>query len=258
MKLLSVILSLLVAQTVSAQTMPWTFVPVRKDIFGQPGSFINLPNSKVCEIIIMPDSSFEFQVRPHVSCLTWLDYKGTWRREKDTLFFGDHYEVKESGVKATYKRDSMQSFRFSFKTDRNEQLSNRDIKIRYIYDFFSELQDVDKMFTLNPDNTLEIPFKNIPNLNKLASIEIKYQLNGTEERYGYLTQNKIANIKKGDLPNIIDVEFVHKPQKEIVYRTIKGVMQQGTLAIVSSTKTKSMFPDYQPDIELEETYELSK
>jgi hypothetical protein len=74
----------------------------------------------------------------------------------------------------------------------------------------------------------------------------------------HLSQNKTANIKKGYLSNIIDKEFVHKPKIEIVYRTIKGVMQQGTLTIVSSTKTKSMFPDYYPDIELEDTYELSK
>src|SRR5262245_27257556 len=61
---------------------------------------------KINEIILNPDATFEFWSRPNMSCFTWHSYKGTWKKNNDTLLFYDNYQVEENDTKATYKRDS--------------------------------------------------------------------------------------------------------------------------------------------------------
>lgn len=213
---------------------------------------------KINEITLNPDATFEFWSRPHMSCHTWHSYKGTWKRVKDTIFFYDNYQVDELDTRATYKKDSKKQFIITFKTDKNSDLKNRNIKVQYWYDYDAHLENPETTFTLTADNSVVIPFADIPNLDKLASIRVEYLLNFTEKRYNFLTENKTANVKQADIPNIINVEFVEKPKKEIVYRTIKSVVKDGNLKILSTTKTTVSLPDYYRDIEFEDSYAISK
>lgn len=209
-------------------------------------------------VLLNPDKTFEFWSRPHISCFTWHDYKGTWKKEKDTLVFSDQYEVKEEDTKASYKNDSRQFFLITFKTDKNSVLRNKKIKVQYVYDFDAHLDETEIIFDIKPDNTIEIPFKDIPNFKKLSAIRIQYELNFKETRYNYLTQNNPLNNKRSDVPNIINVVFVERPKTEMVYRTVTGIIQKGTLIIVSTTKTKTILPDYNREIEFENNFALRK
>lgn len=103
-----------------------------------------------------------------------------------------------------------------------------------------------------------ILFKDVPNLDKIAALRIEYLLNFTEKRYTYLTENKTVNIKENDLPNIINVEFIERPKKEIVYRTITALVKKDKLKIISISKTKTTLPDYKSEIQFEESYSLKK
>jgi hypothetical protein len=167
---------------------------------------------KINEITLNPDATFEFWSRPNWSCHTWHSYKGTWKKNNDTLFFYDNYEVEENDIKATYKRNSGQEFVITFKTDKGSVLKNKSIKIQYEYDYDAHIDRPEKIFSLDANNSVIIPYKVIPNLDKLAAIRIEYLLNYTEKRYNYLTENKTINVKQGDIPNIIDVEFVERPK----------------------------------------------
>ena len=228
--------------------------------FGTPTSFGNdtFYSQKIHSVTLNPDKTFEFWSRPHISCFTWHEYKGTWKKEKDTVIFSDQYEVKQEDTKATYKNESRQSFVISFRTDKNSELKNKRIKVQYVYDYDAHLDEPEIIFNIKPDNTIEIPFKDIPNFKVLSAIRIEYKLNFSETRYNYLTQNNPLNTKKTDVPNIINVEFVEHPKKEMVYRTVKGVIQKDTLIIVSTTKTKTILPDYNRDIEFENNFVLRK
>lgn len=213
---------------------------------------------KVNEIILNTDSTFDFWSRPNVSCFTWQEYKGTWKKLKDTILFYDNYEVDENDVRVTYKRNGEHKYHIYFTTDKKSELENKEIKIQYVYDYNTNLKGVEKILHLNKNNELEISFQDISSIDNLTAIRIEYLLNNEQKRFGYLTQNKILNIKNGDLPNIIRVEFVENPRKEIVYRTIKGVARDNILVIFSTSKSKITLPDYHGDIKFEADYTLDK
>jgi hypothetical protein len=215
-------------------------------------------DTKINEITLNPDATFEFWSRPNVSCFTWHSYKGTWKRDKDTLVFSDNYQVEENDTRAVYKRDSRQEFVITFKTDKGSVLRNRRLKIEYEYDYDAHIDSPAITFSLDANNSVIIPYQSFPNLDKLASIRIEYLLNYTDKRYNYLTENKTVNVKQTYIPNIINVEFVERPKKEVVYRTIKAVEKNDTLKIISSSKTKTILPDYYRDIQFEESYSLNK
>jgi hypothetical protein len=257
MKLISSIFLLLVGQILFGQDKSVTFTNYGKPLYST-FSGDTFYSTKIHEIILNPKSAFEFWSRPQVSCKTWRQYKGTWRKDKDTLIFSDNYEVIENDSRVTYKKDLGQSFFISFKTDKNSDLSNKGIKVEYFYDYDAHLENSENEFVLKTENTLEIPFKDIPNLSQLASIRIEYQLDFAEKRYSYITEYNTVNVKQGDIPNVISVEFVEKPKREIVYRTIKGVIRADTLVIVSINKTKTVLPEYYRDIEFEDSYVLVK
>jgi len=227
--------------------------------YNKPAELKDLfPSNKVSEITLRPDSTFEFWSRPNVSCLTWSRHEGTWRRNKDSLIFFNNYEVEENDTRVTFKKESRQDFTITFKTDKDSELRNRDIKIKFVYDFDTQLEDPEKTVQLNAENALVIPFKEVPYLSDLAAIRIEYLLDFKEKRYCYLTQNETVNKKKADLPNNINVEFVETPKKEMVYRTIKMVIRKDNLIVVSSSKTKINLPDHHRDIEFETSYGLNK
>ena len=226
--------------------MPWT---LGKDTFY---------SSKIHEITLNPDKTYEFWSRQHISCFTWHQYKGVWERQGDTLFFSDKYEVDENDVRVIYQKDLRQYFTIKFKTDRHSELNNKSIKVQYVYDYDAHIDDVEKVFTINPDNSIQILFNDIPDFNQLSGIKIVYQINSTEKRYDFLTQNNPVNSKKSDIPNVISVEFVERPKKEMVYRVVKAVITGDTLQILSVSKTKTTLPDYNLEIEFENNYVLMK
>jgi hypothetical protein len=258
MKVILYILSLLVGLSLFGQDKPLiyrNFGPVaftfEKD---------NFYSCKIHEIVLNPDSTFEFWSRPQINCLTWDHYKGRWSKEKDTLLFLDKYEVKESDMRVTYQKDTSQYFTIKFKTDKNSELKDNTIKVEFIYDFKSHMRGFENPteYKFNSDNTIKIPFNSILNLYLLAAIRIEYQLNPKEKRWGYLTENKTINIREGSISNIINVEFVEIPKKETVSRISKGVIKSNELVIVSTNKTKITLPDYHRDIEFANFYPLGK
>lgn len=174
------------------------------------------------------------------------------------MLFYDNYQVEENDTRATYNKSSRQQFVITFKTDKGSILKNKSIKIDYEYDYDAHIDSPETIFTLDENNSVVISYKDIPNLDKLAASRIEYLLNYTEKRYNYLTENKTINRKEGEVPNIIEVEFVERPKKEIVYRTIKAIVQNDTLRIISSSKTKTELPDYFREIEFEDSYSLNK
>jgi hypothetical protein len=258
MKLTAIIFWLFVGQALLGQGKPIIYHSVRSNYYVVPNSNDTFFAARVNEITLNPDSSFEFWSRPYISCLTWHQYKGKWRKEKDTLFFLDQYEIMENDTRAIYKRDSKQEFLINFRTDKNSELKNRNIKVQYVYDYDAHIEDIEKAFTFKSDNTLGINFTDIPHLKQLAAIRIEYQLNPKEIRYTYLTENKTVNLRKENIPNIIAVEFVEMPKKEAVYRTIKSIIQNDSLVIISVSKTKTTLLDYFGHIEFENRYVLDK
>lgn len=256
MRVLIIIVFFLFAQHLNAQKMSLTYTNYGTPIvLGKD----TIRSNKIQEIIIHPDSTFEFWSVPiPSSCLTWHEYKGTWGIEKDTLVFLNHYEVMENDVQASYQKNSTKAFLISVKTDKKSVLTNRKIKVQFIYDFKEDLEDIDSVFELSERNTLKIPFTSIPYFNQLASLKIEYQLNDDDVRSGYLTTNKTVNLRHDDIPNIINVRFIVVPRKEVVYRTIKGVFKGNSIIIVSSDKTRCSLPEYWQDIEFESSYILTK
>jgi hypothetical protein len=256
MRALFIIAFFLFAQHINAQKMSLTYTNYGTPIvFGKD----SIRTNKIHEIIVHPDSTFEFWSRPlPASCLTWHGYKGTWGIEKDTLVFLDRYEVMENDVQVSYQKNITSAFLISFKTDKNSVLTTRKIKLQFVYDFKENLENIDSVFDLSMHNTLTIPFKSIPNFNQLASLKVEYQLNAKDKRSGYLTTNHTVNVRHGDIPNIINVQFVEVPKKETIYRTFKGVFKENTIVIISSNKTRCSLPDYWQDIEFESSYKLTK
>ena len=264
---ISSIILILFGQLLFAQNKPVSYSNPRNAYYNKdtsnaikegPLKGLNLFTPKVNEITLNTDSTFDFWSRPNVSCFTWQEHKGAWKKSKDTILFYDNYEVVENDVRVTFKKNSEHKYQIHFFTDKQSELKNKEIKIQYVYDYNAHLEDVEKLFHINKNNELEISFQDISSIDKLAAIRIEYLLNDEQKRFGYLTQNKILNIKNGNLPNIIRVEFVENPKKEIVYRTIKGLLQNGALVIVSTKKNKIILPDYHSEIMFEKSYALDK
>lgn len=216
--------------------------------------FINEPT--FCDLTINSDSTFSFYSRPNVSCLTWHEIKGKWKKKKNIYTFSSQYDVKENDIRFTFSKDSTKRYFLKFRTSTKSELKNRTIKIQYMYDFDAKIDVVEKIMTLNQDNSIEIPFVDIPNLEKLAAIRIEYQLNPSEKRFAYITENKIINRKENDIPNIVDIEFVEFPKIEIVYRTTIGKIKNEQLEIISSSLTKSSLPYYLEEIGFEKYYKI--
>lgn len=247
----------LFTQFLFAQEKPIVFVNNSKaysnNIFSE---FSN--ERSFCDLTISPDSTFSFYSRPHVSCSTWHEIKGKWKKENNVYTFLSEYQVTENDTRLNFSKNSTKKYLLKFTTDKKSELKNRSIKIVYMYDYDAKIDDVEKIMTFNQDNSIEIPFKEIPKHKKLASIQIEYFLSPTEKRYAYITEGKILNVKEKNIPNIVEIEFLEQPKKEIVYRTTIGKLEGDKLEIVSSVKTKTSLPEYLTEIEFEKYYELRK
>lgn len=211
-----------------------------------------------CDLTLFDNHTFSFYCRPHLSCSTWREVKGNWKKHKNTYTFLSQYEVVENDTRFTFNSDSLKRYLLKFQTDQKSDLKNRIIKIHYMYDYYSGLDDIEKTVSFNENSTIEIPFSQIPDQDKLASIRIEYQLSPSEKRYGYITESKTVNVKEKEIPNLVEIEFVEKPLKEIVYRTTVGRLEGERLEIISSSKTKTTLPEYLDEISFERYYQLRK
>ncbi|MBS1503855.1 MAG: hypothetical protein JST32_17430 [Bacteroidetes bacterium] len=227
--------------------------------YNKSGRLEDFCEPRINEITLNSDSTFEFWSRPFVSCFTWHEYKGSWKKVIDTIRFYDNYEVVENDTRTTYKNNNKQVYHIGFSTDKNSALISKDVKVQYVYDYDAHLEDIEKTFPLRATNSIEIPFPDIPNRNKLAAIRIEYQLNDKDKRYCYLSENShFLNVKTRDLSNIISVKFVENPKKEVVHRVITGIVKNDTLRILSIMKSKTTLPDYHEEIMFEDSYAFSK
>jgi len=211
-----------------------------------------------CDLTISPDSTFSFYCRPNMSCWTWQEIEGKWKKENNIYTFLSQYEVSENDTRFTFNKDLTKKYLLKFRTDKKSELKNRNVKIEYVYDYDAEIDDVEKTMSFDINNSIEIPFKEIPNHKKLASIRIEYYLSESEKRYAYITEGKTVNEKEKDIPNIVEIEFVEKPLKEIIYRTTIGKLDGEKLEIISNEKTKTNLPEYLGEISFEKYYELKK
>lgn len=242
----------LLAQRASAQMIPLTFL-------NYPATYSKVTGVKVHEIKINPDSSFTYRSVPLIGCKPWYVWKGTWNKKEDTLLLTDNYELEEDNVRVNYQKDSSASFRIHFKTDKNVLLTPKTVYTRYYWDFGTRGEDSVVELNIGDMSTLVIPFSSIPHFDKLSAMAVEYPWNAKENRIAYLTENKFLNRKEVDIPNVINVEFVEIPKKEIVYRTTKCMIQKEKLIIISSTKTKSTLPERRREmLEFDPTYPLKK
>ncbi|RED26691.1 hypothetical protein BD847_0613 [Flavobacterium cutihirudinis] len=255
---LKIVFLILFNQYLIAQNKPDVYVNYTKQAVENMSDVEFISQSTFCEIDIFSNSTFRFISRPYISCLTWREIKGNWEKNNDIYKFLSQYEVIENDLRFKFKSDTTQKYLLKFKTDKNSGLRNRKIKIQFMYNFNDKISDIDREYVLNENNSVEIPFLEIPNLEKLASFRVEYQLNVNEKRFGYITENKITNLKEKDIPNIIEIEFVEIPNKEIVYRTTLGRIKDRKLEIISSDKTKTTLPDYFDEIAFEKYYEIQE
>ncbi len=144
-----------------------------------------------------------------------------------------------------------------FKTDENSKLKNKSIKIQFVYDFDSELNDKKIDTVLDKKSILKIPYQNIPHLDKLASIRFEYIFDNGEKRYGYITENQTINRRTKELPNQITITLIENPKKEIVYRITKALYFDNKLKIISTEKTDSIFDIYFDRLTFKDSYEVS-
>lgn len=213
------------------------------------------------DITIHPNGSFEFHSRPETSCLLWKSYKGKWKKENNTISFFDEYDLMEKNILFHFNRNTEDTFTIKFYTDKKSKLKNKEVLIEYVYDFESHLKDAEKTYTLNEDNIIKIPYQDIPNLEKLASLRIAYHLNNNNNnlRYdGYITENEMVNQKFGSIPNLVEVEFIENPKKETIHRTTKGILKDNTLLIISTIKTKTKLNDFRKTLNFEKVYTLNQ
>lgn len=220
---------------------------------------LNLFDAEINQITLNPDSTFQFYSIVGVSCFAWRDFSGKWLNINDTIFFFYNYEITERDIKFEYDKIGDKPFyEVSFHTDKNSTLVNRNVKVQYVYDFEAEIENVNQQFKLDLNNTLHIPFSEIPNHKQLASIKIEYWLNDKEKREDYITESILVNLRRGDLPNIIHCLIIEKPRTEQIKYELKGLIEDENLRIVSFRKTESDIKDLHGQFIFQNIYHLGE
>ena len=251
----AIMILLLIGQSSFGQKTPISFVNYEKDKDSTENSLFDW-DDRISEITLETEKKFVFWSRPSISCFSWREYHGTWKRKNDTIIFSDQYEVSESDARFDFSnRINEKNYLIKFMTDQNTFLTNNKIEIQFVYDFDANIDDIELNMKLKDNNSLKIPFKSIPNRRKLASIRYEYFLPNGEKRFGYITESNTVNVKEKKLPNTVVVTFVEQPKKEIIYRTTKAVLENDKIRIISKFKTKSDLPDYVGEIKFKEVYE---
>ncbi len=93
------------------------------------------------------------------------------KKKRYNLFY-DQYEVKASDSHFSFSTNNQNEFfQLEFKTDKGSDLTNKNINIAFLFDLGEEDWEIEEFEMILEDNfSLKIPFKNIPNINKLATI----------------------------------------------------------------------------------------
>lgn len=211
-------------------------------------------DGEIQEIILSPNNEFTFVNRPMTSCLSWKYYKGKWELKNDTIIFTEQIEIEEKDVVFSFSNDHDPVYKINFETDRKSKLKNKEIEIKFIYDFDSDLKEVTIKKKLDKDFNLQIPFNEVPNRENLASVKFEYLLRRGDKRIGYITDGHVVNRKENDLQNIIEVTFIEKPRKEMIFRKTIGVLMGNKIIIISSEKSKSSLPDYSDELYFKDFY----
>ncbi|NRD24896.1 hypothetical protein HNV10_16700 [Winogradskyella litoriviva] len=252
--ILPIILSILIGQSVFGQKTPISFVNDSRIENNQGWTIDN----KISEITLKTNNEFEFWSRPVInSCLTWREYNGTWEKKNDTIIFYDQYELKASDSKFRFSSNEQNEFYYlKFKTDKDSDLTNKNINIAFVFDLGSEEWDFEEReMTLEDDFSLKIPFENIPNIDKLASIRFLYYLENGEKRFEFISADETVTIKEKVLPNWIEVTLIEQPEKEIVKRITKAILIDNKIRIISSKKNNTNLADETPELIFKEFYE---
>ena len=212
-------------------------------------------DDSVSEITFKSKTDFTFNIKPNVSCLTWRELNGKWENRNDTIFFYDQYKIYERDVRFKFSNDSLNNFYLiKFKTDHDSKLSNQEVKIEFVYDFDSQLDNVKSVWQLSDDFLVNIPFDKIPNLDNLASIRYELILPTIGKRTGYITTSKTVNVRTEYIPNEIQITLIEKPRKETVRRLTKGVLIDNIIKIVSTEKSVITLKDYTEELKFKEDY----
>lgn len=212
-------------------------------------------DDRVSEITFKSETDFTFNIMPNVSCLTWRELNGKWEKRNDTIFFYDQYEIYERDVRFKFSNNRQNNFYLiKFKTDRNSKLSNQEVKIEFIYDFDSQLDNVKSVWQLSDDFSVDIPFDKIPDLDNLASIRYELILPNIGKRTGYITTSETVNVRTEYVPNEIQITLIEKPRKETVRRLTKGDLIDDIIKIVSTEKSVITLKDYTEELKFKEDY----
>jgi len=251
----AILILLIIGHSAFGQKTPISYVNYERNKESNVNTFRDW-DDRICEITLKSETEFVFWSRPSAtSCLTWREYNGTWERKNDTIIFSDKYEVMESDAQFKFSNKRQNKYyRLEFKTDKGSELTKKNIEIQFVYDFDSDLDNIELNMELENDFSLKIPFKDIPNRKRVASIRYEYFLLNGEKRYGYITESGTVNVKEKDLPNFIAVIFIEQPKKEIIYRITKAILIDDKIKIISKNKIKSDLPDYTGEIEFKEVY----
>ncbi|MFT3920851.1 hypothetical protein [Cloacibacterium sp.] len=218
----------------------------------KPFGYINNPS--INEIYINSDNTFEMWMRPHNSCFTWQEFKGTWKKTSDSITFSNHYEVKEADSYEILKKNNSDKFTILFKNDSKKIIANQSIYITYEYDFDSKINpDNSYEFTTNKNGIIEIPINKIPNFDKVASLKYKFQYK-QRKIDSYITESDFVNKKAKEIPKDIVVVLIENPKKETVVRTVKTILKDNKLYILSSNKTKTNIKDFHNEWKFEKLY----
>ena len=251
--ILSIILSILIGQSVFGQKTPISYINDSRIENNQGWAIDN----KISEITLKTNNEFVFWCRPVINtCSTWRKYDGNWKKINDTIIFYDQYELKANDSKFRFSSNSQNDFyHLKFKPDKGSELTNKNINISFVYDLGSEDWDFQRHeMTLEYNFSLKIPFENIPNIKKLASIHFLYYLENGEKRFGFISEDETLTIKEKELPNIIEVTLIEQPEKEIVKRITKGILIDDKIKIISTHKNKPKLKDETPELIFKEFY----
>ena len=198
-------------------------------------------NRTIDQINLQTDTEFEFRSIPYVSCITWKEFNGTYKIQNDTIIFKDKFTLANPDMEFKSKTDNnLNSFIFNFGYDNKQKIDGREIKISLIYDFDSKIKDVERLYQINSKYSIELPFSEVPNRDKLASFKIELNPNTSRKIWNYFTTNEFANKKKNELPNIINITFVANPKKEEIIRITKGIIDKNNIIIISSNSESNL------------------
>lgn len=257
MKTLFYIVFLISSNILFSQIFPTYFINHERNNSNQQNLILSDWDERICEIELQADNKFTFKSKPsYISCLSWREYNGDWKKSNDTITFLDKHKIYERNEKLIFSNSPENKFYLlKFQTDTNLKLTKRKIKIWLIYDFDSKLKDVELKMKLKKDFTLKIPFNKIKHISEIASIKYEYILPNGEKRTGYtIPDNTSINKKPRKANNHIIITLVENPRIDTIYRTTKGIISKKEIRIISTNKTKSDISDYYSNLAFKEYY----